>query len=90
MTKIFIPTPMRSTTHNKATLEVGPGSVNEVLSRCSHEFPGLRGQLFNENGAIKRYINIFVNGDDIQALDGMNTVLTERDEVLIVPAMAGG
>lgn len=90
MTTILIPTPMRKTTHNKATLQMGPGSVNDVLSRCSSEYPELRGQLFNEDGAIKRYINIFVNGDDINALDGMNTLLSERDEVIIVPAMAGG
>ncbi len=90
MTTVFIPTPMRKTTANKATLEVGPGSVGDVLSRCSSEFPELRGQLFDAQGLVKRYINVFVNGNNIQALEGMGTPVTDRDEVIIVPAMAGG
>jgi molybdopterin converting factor small subunit len=90
MTTVFIPTPMRKTTNNKSTIEVDPGSVDEVLARCSSEFPELRGQLFDDKGLVKRYINIFVNGNNIHALEGMGTRVVDRDEVIIVPAMAGG
>lgn len=90
MTTVFIPTPMRKTTSNRSTLQVGPGSIDEILSCCASEFPELHAQLFDDKGVVKRYINIFVNGNNIQALEGMGTRVEDRDEVIIVPAMAGG
>jgi molybdopterin synthase sulfur carrier subunit len=90
MTTVFIPTTMRKATGDNPEIEAAAGRLGDVLSRCTESHPGLRTQLFDDGGAVKRYINVFVNGADMRTLDGLDTAVGERDEIILVPAMAGG
>jgi molybdopterin synthase sulfur carrier subunit len=90
MPTVFIPTPMRKVTGNKAVVTTTAGSVSSVFEELNVLFPGMAQQLCDADGVLKKYINVFVNGDEIKSLQGLNTALQDRDEVYIVPAMAGG
>ncbi|MFF6785552.1 ubiquitin-like small modifier protein 1 [Streptomyces sp. NPDC012510] len=90
MPKIFVPTIMRKHTENKATVEVPGTTVSEVFDNLLDSYPLVRDLLRRKEGGLLPHINVFVNGDDIRALDGEKTGLTDRDEVHVVPAMAGG
>ncbi|MFG2466157.1 ubiquitin-like small modifier protein 1 [Streptomyces canus] len=90
MPKIFVPTIMRKHTENKATVEVPGGTVSEVFDNLLASYPMVRDLLRRKDGGLLPHINVFVNGDDIRGLDGEKTGLTDRDEVHVVPAMAGG
>lgn len=90
MTTVYIPTPLRKFTNNSAKVLSAPGTVAAVFAALESSYPGVRNQLYGDDGTIKRYINVFVNGKDIRSLEGEQTQVDERDEVFIVPAMAGG
>jgi molybdopterin converting factor small subunit len=90
MPTVFIPTPMRKTTGNKAQVQEAPGRIAELLGAIESKFPGFNAHVCDAEGRIKKYINIFVNGEEIRTLDGMETAVSDRDEVYIIPAMAGG
>lgn len=90
MTTVFIPTPLRKFTNNKAQISLAPGSIVSIFSALEESCPGVKAQLHGPDGALKRYINVYVNGKDIRTLDGQETLVDDRDEVFIVPAMAGG
>ncbi|MEW6202915.1 MAG: ubiquitin-like small modifier protein 1 [bacterium] len=88
--KILIPTPLRKLTKNEAEVEVEGSTVTEVLKALEEKFPGFKDRMFDEGGNIRRFINIFVNEQDIRFGDGVNTPVKDGDEVSIVPAVAGG
>lgn len=90
MTTVFIPTTMRKATGDQPQIEAAAGPLGDVLSRCAESHPGLRTLLFDDSGTVKRYINVFVNGADMRTLSGLDTPVSERDEIILVPAMAGG
>jgi molybdopterin converting factor small subunit len=90
MPKIFVPTIMRKHTDNRATVEVSGGTVSEVFENFLASYPMARDLLRGSDGRLRPHINVFVNGDDIRGLDGEKTGLTDRDEVHVIPAMAGG
>lgn len=90
MATVHIPTPLRKYTHNKSQIVLGSGTIASLFSELEGSCPGVKTQLYNTDGTIKRYINIFVNGKDIRNLAGQKTVVEDRDEIYIVPAMAGG
>lgn len=90
MPTIFIPTPMRRSTNNQASVYAIPGTLKSALNSLAYDYPLLVPQLYESGGGIKKYINIFVNGDEIHTLQGLETLIEDRDEVFIVPAMAGG
>jgi molybdopterin synthase sulfur carrier subunit len=90
MPTFFIPTPMRKTTGNNAQIQEVPGRMAELLGAIESKFPGFRNHVCDAEGQIKKYVNIFVNGDEIRTLDGLDTTVNDRDEVYIIPAMAGG
>lgn len=90
MATVFIPTPMRKFTQNKARISLPAGTVAALFAELESSCPGVKSQLFDADGAIKRYINVFVNGKDIRNLAGVQTLVEDRDDVFIVPAMAGG
>jgi len=90
MPTIFIPTPMRKVTNNQSTVVTPADKISGAFAALEQDFPGLSGHLYDADGRIKKYINVFVNGDEIGTLQGLDTLLNERDEVFIVPAMAGG
>lgn len=90
MATVYIPTPLRKFTNNKSQVLLEPGTVASLFSALEDSCPGVKTQLYNADGTIKRYINIFVNGKDIRNLAGEQTLVNDQDEIYIVPAMAGG
>ena len=87
---VRIPTPLRSATKGNAQVEATGDSVDQVLADLERQFPGLKERLVDETGALRRFINIYVNQEDIRFLQSGATALKDGDEVSIVPAIAGG
>ncbi|HYT95234.1 MAG TPA: ubiquitin-like small modifier protein 1 [Gemmataceae bacterium] len=87
--KVHIPTPMRPQTDGQATVEAGGATVQAVLDDLGRKFPGLVQRLF-DNGQLRRFVNLYLNDEDIRYLDSMNTAVKDGDELSIIPAVAGG
>lgn len=91
MATVYVPTPLRRLTEGQSRVDVEAGTVRELVEQLEEQFPGVRDRLVEEeSGEIKRFINVFVNGEEIRSLQGEETELGEDDEVSIIPAMAGG
>lgn len=88
--KVLIPTPLQKFTSNEATVEVDGGTIVGLLDALESKFPGIKGRLCNDDGELRRFVNFYVNSEDIRFLDGKETALKDGDEVSIVPAVAGG
>jgi molybdopterin synthase sulfur carrier subunit len=88
--RVRIPTPLRSLTKGAADVQVKADTVTDLIEDLERQYPGLRDRLVEENGDLRRFINIYVNQEDIRFLQGEKTALKEGDEVVIVPAIAGG
>ena len=88
--KVLVPTPLQKFTNDQATLECSANSIGELIESLEQSCPGIKGRLCNPQGEILRFLNIYVNSEDIRFLDGQNTGLKDGDEVSIVPAVAGG
>ena len=88
--RVRIPTPLRSLTKGAADVQVKADTVTDLIEDLERQYPGLRDRLVEENGELRRFINIYVNQEDIRFLQGEKTGLKEGDEVVIVPAIAGG
>jgi molybdopterin synthase sulfur carrier subunit len=88
--KVIIPTPLRNLTGGASAVSIDAGTVGQVLEALEAAHPGFHERLFDERGDLRRFVNIFVNGEDIRFLEGQETLVAERDEVSIVPAVAGG
>lgn len=87
---VIIPTPLRRFTNGAETIEVEAATVGEVFNQLESQFPGIRARLCEESGELRRFINVYVDGEDIRFLDRLQTTVGERAEVSIVPAIAGG
>jgi molybdopterin synthase sulfur carrier subunit len=90
MAVVRIPSPLRRYTDGQAKVTVAGATVEELINQLDESYPGLKGRICEDNGQIKRYVNIFVNEDEIRTLNGAQSTVAESDEVSIVPAMAGG
>lgn len=88
--KVLIPTPLQKFTNNQATIECTGASVNELIDELEHSCPGIKERLCDEEGKPRRFLNFYVNSEDIRFLEGTDTPLQDGDEVSIVPAVAGG
>ncbi len=88
--KIRIPAPLRKLTQDKAVVEVDGKTIEELLAGLDKNYPGLKERICDESGQIRRFVNIFVNGEDIRFKDGPKTTVTDGAEVSIIPAIAGG
>ncbi|MBV9126027.1 MAG: MoaD family protein [Planctomycetes bacterium] len=86
---IHIPTPMREHTKGQAVVEGRGGTVQAVLADLGQTYPGINQRLF-ENGQVRRFVNIYLNDEDIRYLDNLATPVKDGDEVSIIPAVAGG
>lgn len=88
---VKIPTQLRSATggESEARLE-GAGTVEEVLNGLYERFDGLRERLADDHGALRRFVNVYLAGEDIRFLDGLNTAVPDGSEITILPAVAGG
>ena len=87
--KVRIPTPLQRLTQGKEEVEAAPGTVIELVMALDREYPGIAERI-SENGKIRRFVNIYVNEEDIRFLNADATVVKDGDEVSIVPAIAGG
>ncbi len=87
---VHVPTPLRKLTDNQAELQIEAGTVGELVDNLESAHPGLKEKLLDESGEIRRYVNIFINDEDIRFLDGKGSELKDTDSVSIVPAIAGG
>jgi len=90
MIKVRIPTPLRPLTRGQGEVEAKGSSVGELIDNLEAMHPGLKARLCDEKGELRRFVNVYVNEEDIRFLKGKDTVLKDGDEVSIVPAIAGG
>lgn len=87
---VRIPTPLQKFTQNQSEVQAKGATVQEVLTHLDAHFPGLRERLCDERGAIRKFINFYLNDEDIRFMDGEKTLLKDGDELAIIPAIAGG
>jgi MoaD family protein len=87
--KVHIPTPLREQTGGQAVVEVSADTVKSALDALGERYPALTPKLF-DNGQVKRFLNLFVNDEDVRYLDELATPVKDGDEISIIPAVAGG
>jgi molybdopterin synthase sulfur carrier subunit len=87
---VRIPQPLRGLTGNQSTVKADGGTLGAAIASLEASHPGIKERLMDEAGEIRRFVNIYLNGEDIRFLDGLGTALKDGDEVSIVPAVAGG
>jgi molybdopterin synthase sulfur carrier subunit len=87
--RVKIPTQLRSATEGEATASVEGATVGEVLDSLYDRFGELRSRIA-EDGGLRRFVNVYVDGEDIRFLEGLDTAVSDGDEVTILPAVAGG
>ena len=87
---VRIPTPLQRFTKNQSEVQVEGHTVQEVIAHLEQSFPGVRERLCDEQGAIRKFINLYLNDEDIRFMDGEKTDVKDGDELAIIPAMAGG
>lgn len=88
--KVVIPAQLRQYTQDQSSIDVDASNVSEVLDAVEAEFPGIKERICEPDGRIRRFVNVFVNGDDVRALSGADTEVKDGDEIAIIPAVAGG
>ena len=87
---VRIPTPLRKLTNNEEVVEVTAGTIGEAFAELQAKFPGIRERLLDETGGVRRFVNVYVNEEDIRFLQNQETPLKDGDEISIIPAIAGG
>lgn len=90
MTKIHIPTPLRQYTGKQAAVEVKGNNVGEVLSDLVNSHPDLRRHLYNDDGKLRAFVNVYLNDEDVRYLQKEATSVKDGDNISIVPSIAGG
>ena len=90
MAKIRIPPVLRPSVGGEREVSADGATVGEVLEGLATAHPDTRGQLFSDDGALNRYVNVYLNDEDVRVLDGLTTPVGEGDSLVILPAMAGG
>jgi molybdopterin synthase sulfur carrier subunit len=88
--KVLVPTALQKLTKNQAALECSASNISGLLDSLEASYPGIKASLCDDKGNLRRFVNFYVNSEDIRFLDGAKTVLKDGDEVSIVPAVAGG
>ena len=87
---VRIPTPLRRYTGGSEEVSVEAATIGNAVDDLDQRYPGIKERLCDDNGKVRRFVNIYVNGDDIRFLDSLETAIKDGDEVSIVPAIAGG
>ena len=88
--KVRIPTPLRKLTNNEEVVEITATTVSDAIGELQARFPGIKERLVDETGAVRRFVNVYVNEEDIRFLQNQQTTLKDGDELSIIPAIAGG
>jgi sulfur-carrier protein len=87
---VIIPTPLRRFTNGVETVEVEALTIADIFNELDQKFPGIQERLCESTGELRRFINVYVNGEDIRFLDRLQTTVAPGSEISIVPAIAGG
>ena len=87
---VRIPTPLRRMTNGKDKVEVESDNLGDLVEKLNSEFPGFKDRLVDEEGELRYFVNIYLNGEDVRFMDGLNPSTSSGDEISIVPAVAGG
>ncbi|OGE24118.1 MAG: molybdopterin synthase sulfur carrier subunit [Candidatus Dadabacteria bacterium RIFCSPHIGHO2_12_FULL_53_21] len=90
MPSVRIPTPLRKLTSDKDEVNISAATIAQLIDEMENRFPGIKSRLCDESGNVRRFINLYVNNEDIRFLNGKETALNEGDIVSIIPAIAGG
>ena len=90
MSTVKIPPVLRPSTGGQKEVSADGGNVGEVLRSLADQHPETNGQLFGEDGSLNRYVNVYLNDEDVRVLDGLDTAVGADDTLVILPAMAGG
>lgn len=90
MPSVRIPTPLRKLSNDRDEVEVSASNVADMIDMLEEECPGIKDRICDEDGNVRRFINLYVNNEDIRFLNGKDTELNENDIVSIIPAIAGG
>jgi len=88
--RIRIPTPLRKLTNNEDVVEVKAETIADAIVELQSRYPGIKERLVDDNGEVRRFVNVYVNEEDIRFLQNQDTPLKDGDEVSIIPAIAGG
>ena len=87
---VRIPTPLRSFTGGNSEVEVDGASVSEAIENLESKCPGIRAKLYDESGSIRKFLNVYLNDEDIRFMDSVDTEVRDGDSISLVPAIAGG
>jgi molybdopterin synthase sulfur carrier subunit len=87
---VKIPTPLRKLTNGATSVDTDGSTIGEIVAALESAFPGMKERLVDESGDLRHFVNIYLNGEDVRYLDGLNSAVSDRDELSIVPAVAGG
>lgn len=87
---VRIPTPLRTLTENQEIVRVQGSTISEIIDDLQKNYPGLKERICDENGELRRFLNIYLNNEDIRFKHGKETSLNDGDEISIIPAIAGG
>jgi molybdopterin synthase sulfur carrier subunit len=90
MPSVRIPTPLRKLTNELEVVQTAGANIGEVINNLDQAFPGLKERIVDDAGNVRRFVNIFVNDEDIRFLEDKATTVKDQDEISIVPAIAGG
>ena len=90
MPSVRIPTPLRKLTGDLDEVNISASNISALIDELENQYPGLKARLCDESGEVRRFINLYVNNEDIRFLNGRETALNEDDVVSIIPAIAGG
>ncbi len=87
---VRIPTPLRKLTNDEELVEVDAGTIGSVIDQLQSRYPGIQERLVDENGEVRRFVNVYLNEEDIRFLENKQTEVKDGDEISIIPAIAGG
>ena len=87
---VRIPTPLRKLTNNEEVVEVSADSIGAAFIELQSRYPGIKERLMDDSGEVRRFVNVYVNEEDIRFLQNQKTPLKDGDEISIIPAIAGG
>tara|TARA_B100000809_G_C14904884_1_gene447608 strand:- start:309 stop:584 length:276 start_codon:yes stop_codon:yes gene_type:complete len=88
--QVRIPTPLRKLTHDEEVVETSAETIGDAITDLESRYPGLQERLLDDDGQVRRFVNVYVNEEDIRFLQEKETPLKDGDEVSIIPAIAGG
>lgn len=87
---VRIPTPLRRVTNGVDKVDAEGDTLDQIIDSLDNQYPGLKGRLCDEDGELRNFVNVYVNGEDVRFMQGLATATKSGDEVSIVPAVAGG